>query len=235
MRLACFETIVGALHDAGVRYLVIGGVAVNAHGYIRYTSNIDLAVESQAGNINKALQSLAAIGYQTKTPNDAKAMPDLQHHPNANETSYALFHRLHAQDVKLIPVNIVTQFAFDFSFEYESALRSETLPGVEARFLSIAALIWLKQCKDSLRDRDDIQHLKWLQEDYSHIDENDEDFLWSMATFEGARKMQIIRNKKISVHERLEILDDLSELCECLKKMRLGSVLEKSGKFEEKR
>ena len=33
MKLASFEAIVRALEDAGVRYLVAGGLAVNAHGY----------------------------------------------------------------------------------------------------------------------------------------------------------------------------------------------------------
>lgn len=37
MKLASFETIVRALTGAGVRYLVVGGLAVNAHGYGRKT------------------------------------------------------------------------------------------------------------------------------------------------------------------------------------------------------
>ena len=37
MKLASFEAIVRALEDAGVRYLVAGGIAVNAHGYLRFT------------------------------------------------------------------------------------------------------------------------------------------------------------------------------------------------------
>lgn len=34
MKLASIEAIVRALESAGVRYLVAGGVAVNAHGYL---------------------------------------------------------------------------------------------------------------------------------------------------------------------------------------------------------
>ena len=43
MRLASFETIAKALESADVRYLVAGGLAVNAHGILRFTKDIDLA------------------------------------------------------------------------------------------------------------------------------------------------------------------------------------------------
>ena len=39
MKLATFEAICTALNDASVRFLVAGGLAVNAHGYLRL--NVD--------------------------------------------------------------------------------------------------------------------------------------------------------------------------------------------------
>ena len=41
MKLNSFVTVARALDEAGVRYLVAGGLAVNAHGYLRYTNDID--------------------------------------------------------------------------------------------------------------------------------------------------------------------------------------------------
>ena len=41
MKLAGFEAIATALDDAGVRYLVAGGLAVNAHGYLRFTKDVE--------------------------------------------------------------------------------------------------------------------------------------------------------------------------------------------------
>ncbi len=35
MKLTSFTVIVSALERAGVRYIVAGGLAVNAHGYLR--------------------------------------------------------------------------------------------------------------------------------------------------------------------------------------------------------
>lgn len=38
------------LNRNGVRYLIIGGVAVNIHGYTRATGDLDIWYEPSAGN-----------------------------------------------------------------------------------------------------------------------------------------------------------------------------------------
>jgi hypothetical protein len=49
MKLSSFEAIVGALNEAGVRYLVVGGIAVNAHGYLRVTNDVDIVIRLEQG------------------------------------------------------------------------------------------------------------------------------------------------------------------------------------------
>jgi hypothetical protein len=59
-----FDTIFAALQTTGVRYVVVGGVAVNLHGYQRFTKDVDLVIELVADRALKALQALEAIGYK---------------------------------------------------------------------------------------------------------------------------------------------------------------------------
>jgi hypothetical protein len=47
MKLSSLEAIATALRDADVRYLVVGGLAVAAHGHGRATFDIDLVVQLQ--------------------------------------------------------------------------------------------------------------------------------------------------------------------------------------------
>jgi hypothetical protein len=51
MKLASIEAIIRVLENAGVRYLVAGGLAVNAHGYLRFTQNMDLVIALDPANI----------------------------------------------------------------------------------------------------------------------------------------------------------------------------------------
>ena len=68
MRLMSFTAIVTALQDAGVRYLVAGGLAVNAHGYLRFTKDIDIVVQLVPENIERAFAALTSAGYKPSVP-----------------------------------------------------------------------------------------------------------------------------------------------------------------------
>ena len=48
MKLATFDAVCRALNDASVRFLVAGGLAVNAHGYLRLTYDVDLVVDRKS-------------------------------------------------------------------------------------------------------------------------------------------------------------------------------------------
>src|SRR5712691_11919572 len=64
MKLGSFDLLVRALDSAGVRYLVAGGLAVNAHGYLRFTRDVDLVLQLAPENIVSAFGALEGIGYR---------------------------------------------------------------------------------------------------------------------------------------------------------------------------
>jgi hypothetical protein len=63
-----FDSIFAALQAAGTRYVVVGGVAVNLHGYQRFTKDLDLVIELVPERALKALEALQAIGYRPNVP-----------------------------------------------------------------------------------------------------------------------------------------------------------------------
>jgi hypothetical protein len=54
-----FEKIIAALVAAGVRFVVVGGVAGVAHGSVRLTNDIDICYDAAADNV-RALAALLA-------------------------------------------------------------------------------------------------------------------------------------------------------------------------------
>jgi hypothetical protein len=50
MEVRSVEAIARALNDAEIQYIVVGGLAVNAHGYERFTRDIDLGVTNIDGH-----------------------------------------------------------------------------------------------------------------------------------------------------------------------------------------
>jgi hypothetical protein len=76
VRLTSFEAIVRALSDAGVRYLIAGGLAVNAHGYLRFTKDADFVIQLIPDNIKRAFSALGALGYTPVVPITAEQFSD---------------------------------------------------------------------------------------------------------------------------------------------------------------
>jgi len=57
-----FREFVESLNASGVRYLVVGGYAVAAHGHPRYTKDLDVWVECTALNAGRVLKALSKFG-----------------------------------------------------------------------------------------------------------------------------------------------------------------------------
>jgi hypothetical protein len=64
MKVQSVETVIQALNEAKIRYLVAGGLAVVAHGYLRFTADLDLIFHLEESNLKKALSLLKSLGYK---------------------------------------------------------------------------------------------------------------------------------------------------------------------------
>jgi Nucleotidyl transferase AbiEii toxin, Type IV TA system len=53
--------VIASLNDAGVDYVVVGGVALNLHGLVRATEDLDLFVRPDPDNIARLRRALKAV------------------------------------------------------------------------------------------------------------------------------------------------------------------------------
>ena len=53
--------VLEALEREGVRYVVVGGAALNLHGFVRATEDMDLFVEPDRGNLEALKRALKAV------------------------------------------------------------------------------------------------------------------------------------------------------------------------------
>jgi len=66
--MATYIDIFKALHKHRVRYLVVGGVAVNLLGVSRSTADLDLFVCLDPKNLMRFAQAVEEVGYRPKLP-----------------------------------------------------------------------------------------------------------------------------------------------------------------------
>lgn len=70
--MAVFEPIFRALNEAGVRYVVVGGLAVVLHGHARLTADVDLIVDLDEAQAARAIDALVACGLRPRVPVDPR-------------------------------------------------------------------------------------------------------------------------------------------------------------------
>lgn len=163
--MAALEAVTAALNKARVRYLIVGGLAVNAHGYVRLTMDIDLVVALDADNILQAFHALNEIGYIPRLPIKAEAFADADQRRCWQDEKGMKVLNFFSDQHRTTSVDMFVYEPFDFATEYENCLKDELRAGLEVRFVTIPTLIQMKEIANRPKDIDDIWHLRMIQED----------------------------------------------------------------------
>lgn len=160
MKLSSFETIVRSLDEAGIRYLVAGGLAVNAHGYMRLTKDIDVVLDLRPDNVERALTALEGLGYRPAVPVAAAQFADPEQRQRwIREKDMKVF-QLWSDDHPETPIDLFVEEPFPFDEEYRRAVVKPLYGTIEVRFVSIGTLIRMKEAAGRAQDRIDIEHLR---------------------------------------------------------------------------
>lgn len=163
MEVRSFETIVRALNEAKVEYLVVGGIAVNAHGYERLTDDVDLVVGLDSGNVETGLDVLFSIGYRIAIPVTAKDFADPAKREGWRKDKGMVVLKLWSDVHRRTPVDVFVYEPFDFQSEYASASWLEVASGLKAPIVRYEALVRMK--KEAARPQDlvDLEALERIQ------------------------------------------------------------------------
>lgn len=164
MKLTSLEAIMRALQEGGVRYLIAGGLAVNAHGYMRMTHDVDIVLALDSRNITLAFDALAMIGYRPIVPITAGQFADsLQREAWIRDKGMVVLNFFSGSH-KETAIDVFVTEPFVFEAEYGRALYGLLAPGLHVRFVSIPTLIEMKRVANRPRDRDDIEHLQIIMD-----------------------------------------------------------------------
>ena len=149
------EWVLTALEEANVRYLVVGGVAVVLHGYLRTTIDLDLVLHLDRDNLERALKAFEALGFAPQAPVPLSSFANPQNREawfrEKNMTVFSLWQ----PDHQGFAVDLFVQEPFDFEAVYRRALRVP-LQGVNATVISRQDLLDMKRATGRAQDLEDI-------------------------------------------------------------------------------
>ncbi len=145
------ETLVAALNHAGIRYVIVGGLAVGAHGVVRATRDIDLVPAPDASNIERLAEVLGGLDGQHPvqgqlTAENLAAPASIKLHTSCGE------------------VHVLNRMPGTPAFDdlRQERLEVEIGPGIDAPVCSLAHLRAMKRASDRPRDRVDLAELDEL-------------------------------------------------------------------------
>ena len=159
MEVRSVETIVRALNGAGVQYLIVGGLAVNAHGYERFTKDVDLVIGLERENIIRGLHALLDIDYHLRIPVTPEQFADPALREEWRREKNMVVLQLWSDAHQRTPIDIFVYEPFDFKRELARALRLPVAGGELASVVSVEALVELKKSAGRSQDLTDIEKL----------------------------------------------------------------------------
>ncbi len=159
------EAIVTALREHRVRYLIVGGLAVVAHGVVRFTADLDIVLDMAKENLERAIDALESLHYRPRAPVPFRNFANVtQREAWIRERGLTVF-SVYSADHAATEVDLFVRAPFDFDAAYERAMLRAVAPGVEANFVSLDDLVDLKRQAGRPQDLEDIRRLRELTEE----------------------------------------------------------------------
>lgn len=138
------------LNSNKVDYMVVGGFAVNVHGFTRSTTDIDIWIDLKKDNLERLLKAFVELGYNKD--NSIKAIEALS-------ISHMIKIPLDNTKIELVDDFIVKS---DFDKCYKNHITTK-INGRDVRFIGFEDLIVCKENSIRMKDALDAKNLKELR------------------------------------------------------------------------
>jgi len=158
MNLMSFTAVAGVLNEAKVRYLIVGGLAVNAHGYGRFTHDVDLVVKLSRKNILSAFAALKRLDYRPRVPVTAQDFANANVRKKLIKEKNMQVLQMWSPKHEEMPVDVFVEEPFIFDKEFKSALLAK-VDDEPVRFVSLKTLIRMKKAAGRATDKIDLEKL----------------------------------------------------------------------------
>jgi len=156
------EKLFKELEKAGVKYLVVGGVACVLYGVVRLTRDVDLFVDLKQDNLEKFIEVMSKLGYKPRAPVDPMDFADENKRKEwmqgKNMLVFSFYHPIHGME--LIDVFIYEPMKFAVASKDRKVFNAK---GIRIPVISITNLKKLKRLSGRPQDLADAKALEEIE------------------------------------------------------------------------
>jgi len=149
--------LLSRLTAAEIRFVLVGGLAVNAWGYIRATRDIDLVPDPDAENLVKLNEVLVAVGGKVNANGRLLDSAAIKTFLRTGDLTVVVTDLGRVDVLQGLPQ--VPTFAV-----LDAAATNVELEGAHVRVCSLEHLLAMKRASERPRDREDLEALETARE-----------------------------------------------------------------------
>jgi hypothetical protein len=154
-----FKKLFASLNRARVKYMVVGGIAVNLYGIERATADVDIVLKLEKGNLLKFIMVAKKLGLKPKIPVKLDDLIDPEKRKGWIMDKGMMVFSLYDAKNPFFLIDILTEIPFDFDEVYKQRKRIK-LKDTILPVVPIKELIAMKEKSNRPQDRADVFYLK---------------------------------------------------------------------------
>jgi len=157
-----YQKLFAALAEHRVRYLLVGGLAVNIHGIPRLTMDVDVIIALDPQNVDHFIAAAEELGLRPVLPVRLSELADPAKRREWVEQRNLVAFALRAGEAGAPTVDLMLGIELQFESAYRRRVVRD-LDGIAIDVASIPDLIAMKDQSGREQDRHDIEHLRKLE------------------------------------------------------------------------
>jgi hypothetical protein len=161
-----YERLFIALNEGGVRYLVVGGVAVNLYGIERATGDVDLLVDLEDQNLKRFIDTANSLDLVPRAPVELDQILDPATRrawiKEKGMMAFSMYDRVNSWFQVDILIHEPVSFSETYDKREEMALEGTTVP-----VASVETLISMKEGTGRPQDEADAVHLRRILSEWN--------------------------------------------------------------------
>jgi hypothetical protein len=153
--------LLGALERHHVRYLLVGGLAMNLHGVPRMTMDVDIMVALDGANLEHFIRLAGELGLSPTLPITLEELGDAAKRASWVNERHMVAFSLRGPENSAPTVDVLIGADLPFDDAYGRRLMRE-VAGIPVSLAAVVDMIALKEQAGRAQDLADIEHLKRL-------------------------------------------------------------------------
>ncbi len=158
-----YEKVLKAFYENKIKYLIVGGIALNLHGVPRATFDLDIIISWDEDNVKKIENLLKKLNYKPLVPLSLIELTDVEKRDELAKKKHMFAMNFYNVEDPLEEIDILIRFPDNID-DLIKRRKTIKIDDFEIYLISLDDLIKLKKRSRRHKDREDMKNLMLVKQ-----------------------------------------------------------------------